>query len=272
MNFIEAVIGRHPDLSEIIFYALLFCGIWTSERLIANSSAVFKRQHALFNIKFVLTALPLQLLMTLLMIAVMQWDQHHKWNPFCFFEHRLRWLNYMVLFLLLDLGEYIYHVLMHKLTFFWKFHLIHHSDHQMDVSTTLREHPVDTVARNGFLILWVLLLGPAIGVLLLRQAFQSIFNLLAHAEFRLPHPWHRVIGWVFITPNLHHVHHHFELPYTDCNYGDVLSCWDRLFGTYREMPQEATRFGVDTHMDPELHRKFSDAILIPFIAVKKNKQ
>jgi sterol desaturase/sphingolipid hydroxylase (fatty acid hydroxylase superfamily) len=66
--------------------------------------------------------------------------------------------------------------------------------------------------------------------------------------FLLPAVPARVLGWVFITPNLHHTHHHARLPGTNCNYGDVFSIWDRLFGTYVDMPSEDTVFGLDTHM------------------------
>ena len=58
-----------------------------------------------------------------------------------------------------------------------------------------------------------------------------------------------MLGWLFVTPNLHHTHHHFESPGTNCNYGDVFSIWDRLFGTYVDLAHEDTVFGLDTHME-----------------------
>lgn len=69
-------------------------------------------------------------------------------------------------------------------------------------------------------------------------------------------PFIFTISTVFITPNLHHVHHHFEKPYTDCNYGDVFSFWDRLFGTFRRLPRELLTFGLDTHNTSQREKEF----------------
>jgi sterol desaturase/sphingolipid hydroxylase (fatty acid hydroxylase superfamily) len=153
---------------------------------------------------------------------------------------------------------------MHKVGFLWKFHLVHHSDLQVDVSTTVREHPGETCVRTCFLMLWVFLLGPGIGILMIRQVFQTFFNILSHAAFRLPGKLNNVVGLLFITSNLHHVHHHYQLPYTNCNYGDVLSIWDRLFGTHKQLPQQETNFGIDSHPDAETNARFISILKMPF--------
>jgi sterol desaturase/sphingolipid hydroxylase (fatty acid hydroxylase superfamily) len=87
---------------------------------------------------------------------------------------------------------------------------------------------------------------------------------MAHTEFRLPRMVNKIVSLVVITPNLHHVHHHYVLPYTDCNYGDVLSIWDRLFGTYAQLDETDTVFGIDTHMNPEVNSRFVNILKIPF--------
>ncbi len=224
MTLFDQLFQQYPDTSEIIFCVILLVGLWLAERVISGTAFSQKWPHAKFNAGFIFTALPIQLLLTILVISVMNCDQRHHWSLAAHIPgHQYKCLDYLYLFLLLDLGVYIYHVIMHKTKFMWQFHLVHHSNPVMDVSTTLREHPVDTAARTSFFNLWVLILGPTIGVLMLRQAFQPVFNFVAHTEFRLRAPWHKVRSWVFITPNLHHVHHHYQLPRTDCNYGDVLS-------------------------------------------------
>jgi len=97
------------------------------------------------------------------------------------------------------------------------------------------------------LILWVVLCGASVGALVLRQTVQTFFNIFQHTSFRLPGALARAMGWLFITPNLHHAHHHSRLPGTDCNYGDVFSLWDRMFGTFVDISAEETEFGLDTH-------------------------
>jgi sterol desaturase/sphingolipid hydroxylase (fatty acid hydroxylase superfamily) len=86
--------------------------------------------------------------------------------------------------------------------------------------------------------------------LLLRQFIQVFFTAFTHAHYRLPERLNRIVSLVFVTPNVHHVHHHAVQPYTDANYGDVLSIWDRLFGTYRELEAEKVVFGIDNYIKP----------------------
>ena len=107
---------------------------------------------------------------------------------------------------------------------------------------------METLIRNGFLMLWVLLCGASVEILILRQSVETVANIFAHTSLRLrPRPA-RMLGWLFITPNLHHAHHHFQMPATNCNYGDVFSIWDRLFGTFINLSREETVFGLDTQM------------------------
>ena len=178
-------------------------------------------------------------------------------------------IKYLLGFILLDLCEYAYHVIMHKTKALWKFHIVHHTDQQLDVSSTVREHPGETFVRMVFLLLWVLLLGASFQLLLLRQTLQTIANVTSHTRFRLSEKADRYIGFVFITPNIHHVHHHYQLPYTDCNYGDILSIWDRMFGTYGKLEAEKTTFGIDTCMNKTTCNSFLQVLKVPFVNKSK---
>ncbi|HVV54892.1 MAG TPA: sterol desaturase family protein [Mucilaginibacter sp.] len=167
-------------------------------------------------------------------------------------------------FLMLDFLDYVYHVSMHKFKPLWRFHLVHHTDDQMDVTTTVREHPGETFLRMCFLIIWISVTGAGAALLLLRQACETVANVTSHSSFRLGPKAERLVGLLFVTPNIHHVHHHFELPYTDSNYGDVLSIWDHIFGTYKTLDKTDTRFGIDTHLDENIISNFTETIKIPF--------
>jgi len=265
---IAAFLSAHQDTVQVIFYSLVLTSFWIIEILLLKSNIKDKLSHSGTNFLFICTALPVQLLVT---SAVVFTSVHVTIAHWGLIEqvplHHNKWFYYIALFVLLDLGEYCYHVLMHKFDIFWRFHLVHHSDVKVDVSTTVREHPVETAVRTLFLVLWVFLLGANFTVLVIRQSFQTVFNIFSHAEFRLPEPVNRVLAILFITPNLHHVHHHYELPYTDKNYGDVLSIWDRLFGTYTELKAEDTVFGIDTHMSKELNGTYISALKMPFAKI-----
>jgi sterol desaturase/sphingolipid hydroxylase (fatty acid hydroxylase superfamily) len=211
--------------------------------------------------------------MTVFLLATSRWTEMHHWGvAYLFPNPSSLWVKYVLLFIVLDFLEYIYHFTMHWVAGLWRFHRVHHSDLDVDVSTTVREHPGETVVRMCFLILWTFLCGASFGVLLLRQTFQTVANILSHTSIRLPERMGTVFGWIFITPNLHHVHHHFVLPYTNSNYGDVLSIWDRMFGTFRELPREDTVFGLDTHMDESVNGSFLGALKIPFPAMSRRAE
>ena len=159
-----------------------------------------------------------------LFVKTMQWTGHHH---FGLLYHLPGFKNaiplFLVSFILLDFGEYIYHVIMHRFSRLWMFHAVHHSDNFVDVSTTLREHPGENIIRNSFTIVWIALSGALFWMVFLRQLIQMASNLLVHMNCRLPDKADAIVSAVFITPNLHQVHHHYQKPYTDCNYGDVLS-------------------------------------------------
>jgi sterol desaturase/sphingolipid hydroxylase (fatty acid hydroxylase superfamily) len=265
MSQLRDFFSNHEDITQLLLYAGVITSLWFAETVVSGYNIKNKWKHSAVNTLFIFTALPIQLLLTGFIVLISGWTNAHHWGLINFIPyHTNPWVYYISLFLLLDLCEYIYHVVMHKIDTLWKFHLVHHSDLKVDVSTTVREHPGETCIRTCCLMLWTFLLGPAVAVLILRQTFQTIANISAHTEFRLSDRANRIIGFIFITPNLHHVHHHHELPYTDCNYGDVLSIWDRLFGTYTELEREKTVFGIDTHMDEHINGKFLNVIKVPF--------
>ena len=258
-------ISTHEDAAQIILYASVITFLWVAEVLVSADSLKTKFRHSSVNLLFIFTALPVQLLLTSFIVIISKWANIHHWGLLNLMHWHVKgWGYYIVGFVLLDLCEYTYHVIMHKADPLWKFHLVHHSDLKVDVSTTTREHPGETFVRTCFLTLWVFILGPVIGVLIIRQIFQTFANIVAHTEFRLSHRANKILGFIFITPNLHHVHHHYKLPYTDCNYGDVLSIWDRLFGTFGELDREDTHFGIDTHMQENINSNFVNIVKIPF--------
>lgn len=270
MTDIKEYFLSNPSSSQVILYAAIILTLWLIEAVVLATSWKDKCKHTLTNILFIGTALPVQLFMTIFVLMVVSWCKVHHWGLLFILPYANSYfIKYFVGFILLDFCEYMYHVIMHKVKPLWKFHMVHHSDLQLDVSTTVREHPVETFLRMCFLILWVFLLGASFVVLLVRQTLQTVTNITSHTKFRLPAKTNEVIGWVFITPNLHHVHHHYQLPYTDRNYGDVLSIWDRLFKTfYQDLPANKIIYGLDTNMDKRINTNFFRILKYPF--VRKN--
>ncbi len=146
----------------------------------------------------------------------------------------------------LDLFAYFAHVTMHKMGWMWRFHRMHHSDRQVDVSTAFREHPGETVWRVGWHIAGVFAFGTPAWVLVTYLTLSALNAQLEHANIRLPERVDRWLRLMFVTPNMHNVHHSRNQPETDSNYSNLLSIWDRLGGTYNQGPAFAElHYGLD---------------------------
>lgn len=272
MHHLVSFFSHSSGETEALFFSTLLVACWNIENLAGLAVGYRKWNHAFLNAKFIVTGTIPQFMMGLFFVKTMQWTGVHHFGLLYHFPYMKHpFALFLLSFILLDLGEYIYHVIMHKIKRLWMFHAVHHSDNIVDVSTTLREHPGENLIRNSFTLLWVFFSGTILWTLLLRQLIQIASNLLAHMNCRLPEKLDAVLGVLFITPNLHQVHHHYQRPYTDCNYGDVLSIWDRLFGTFCRLPYEDIVFGVDVYMDKKVNSKYLSLMKLPFGKYKKEK-
>lgn len=176
------------------------------------------------------------------------------------------WAQLVVGLLLLDLiGAYLVHWTEHKVKWMWKFHLVHHSDTTVDVTTGLRHHPGETVFRIGFTILAVIIVGAPMWIIMFYQSMSVLFAHLTHANINMPRAVDRALSWVFITPLMHKVHHHYTQPLTDTNYGNIFSFWDRIFGTFAQVDDtKELKYGIDTHMEAAENDNMGNLLKIPF--------
>jgi sterol desaturase/sphingolipid hydroxylase (fatty acid hydroxylase superfamily) len=135
-----------------------------------------------------------------------------------------------------SLASYLVHVLEHKTPWLWRIHRVHHLDTYLDVSTSQRHHPLEFMANVLILVAVTIAFGLTSWVLIIYEAMDAANNFFSHANIRLPERLDRIVRWVFVTPNMHSLHHSSHQPETDSNYGTVFTVWDRLFGTYRAEP------------------------------------
>ncbi len=250
MNAILDTLFAHPSPIQVSLYGCLIITLWLAEYLRQPLAAPAKWRHTSLNALFILSALPIQIMMVIPCLYLARWTGEQQFGLVYLLPDPERpWIKYGLMFVVLDFLDYVYHRTAHKVAFFWRFHSVHHADLVVDVSTTVREHPGETVSRNLFLITYVLLCGASVEVLVLRQMAQTVANLCSHTSLLLPTPVARVVAWLFITPNLHRAHHHFMLPTTNRNFGDVFSIWDRMFGTLATVAREDIVFGLNGRMD-----------------------
>jgi sterol desaturase/sphingolipid hydroxylase (fatty acid hydroxylase superfamily) len=170
------------------------------------------------------------------------------------------WLSVPLAVVLLDLAIYGQHVLFHAVPPLWRLHRMHHADLDFDVTTGLRFHPLEIVLSMLIKLAVIGALGaPALAVLIFEVLLNasSMFN---HANLRLPDSVDRRLRLLFVTPDMHRVHHSSIPAETNSNFGFNLPWWDRLFGTYRAQPaagHAGMTIGLIQFRDPQelrLHR------------------
>ncbi len=144
----------------------------------------------------------------------------------------------IVAVILMDMAIYWQHVASHKIPILWKVHRMHHCDRDIDVTTGTRFHPIEIILSMLFKLAVITILGPpALGVFI----FEILLNgsaMFNHANFFLPKPLDRIIRSLFVTPDMHRIHHSVHMDETDSNYGFFMAVWDRIFGTYIDQPRD----------------------------------
>ena len=146
----------------------------------------------------------------------------------------------------------------------WRFHQVHHSDDFVDVTTTYRTHPVETAWRFLFIFVPVWLIGiPALAVVIQRLV-SAANGILEHGNIRLWCPLDRMLSLVWVTPNIHKIHHSRQRAETNSNYGNVLTLYDRLLGTFTPSERaESVVYGLD-EVDPARIASFGALMSMPF--------
>lgn len=157
------------------------------------------------------------------------------------------WIQVLVGIVVLDFSVgYLSHRTMHMWSPMWRFHQVHHSDDFVDVTTTYRTHPVETVWRFMFAIVPVWILGLPAQAVVIQRLLQATNGVIEHANIRLWAPLDRVLSLVWVTPNVHKIHHSRQVSETNSNYANLLTLYDRLLGTYTPAARaEHVVYGLD---------------------------
>jgi sterol desaturase/sphingolipid hydroxylase (fatty acid hydroxylase superfamily) len=163
-------------------------------------------------------------------------------------------LRVLIAIVVLDGVAYAQHRLLHRVDLLWRLHLVHHSDLEIDATTTFRHHPAEAIFNGVVVGVVILAIGfsPAEVVAYTWVAF--VIELLAHANFALPSRLSAVLGRLIVTPEFHRVHHSRENAEANANFGQAFSIWDFLFGTEQVRTPDDRRhleFGLDVFRDPK---------------------
>jgi sterol desaturase/sphingolipid hydroxylase (fatty acid hydroxylase superfamily) len=164
----------------------------------------------------------------------------------------------------LDFSSYIAHRSMHAVPLLWRMHQVHHSDPFVDVSTTYRQHPLEGVWRFVWTIgpAWTLGL-PATGIVVYRLV-SAVNAILEHANIRVWRPLDGILSLLWVTPNMHKVHHSREGTETDSNYGNIFAIYDRVLGTFTRTDRAfEVAYGLDG-VDSRCATSFFGLLSLPF--------
>jgi len=222
-----------------------------------------KLKHAAVNFGFTVIHLIIHTFLAILIVTLSLWCEKTGFGLVYWFNANIL-LTILIGVLALDFSSWLVHLLMHKTPVFWRFHLIHHSDNNVDVTTGLRHHPGDSFLRGIFFLILIFISGAPVYSVMIYQTLVVLSTAFTHANINLPPKLDRALSFIFVSPNMHKVHHHWKQPYTDSNYGAVFSIWDRLLGTFMKLDTKDIRYGLDRYYPNEKDEDFVALMKKPF--------
>lgn len=265
----QELVAYFEHIPPVVRGAIFVGGLvlfWSLEGLIPLFGKAYKKvNHAALNLFLTVFNFVLALGFAWALLTVSDFTMENQFGLLFQIDFP-NWLRVILGVVFLDLiGAYFAHWTLHRVKWMWKFHVIHHSDTNIDVTSGFRHHPGEILIRLLFTILGVFMLGIPMGVIMIYQTLSLIFAQITHANIRVPNGLDRPLSFIFVTPNMHKVHHHYKQPETDSNYGNIFGFWDRIFGTFIQVEKtKSLVYGIDTHMDPKENENLGNLLKIPF--------
>ncbi len=266
MNELIAYFTTIPSSHRSLILVTGITFFWLVENAFPLFNFKYKKwQHAGINFFLTFTTILINFCLAFILLQTADWTVKHNFGILHWIAKVPIALYTLIGLLLLDLiGAYLVHLIEHKTKILWRFHLIHHTDTWIDTTSANRHHPGESVIRFVFTTLGVLIVGAPMWMVFLYQTLSIVATQFNHANIVLPKKIDVLLSYFIVSPDMHKVHHHYTLPYTDSNYGNIFSVWDRLFGTFMTLPREEIKYGIDTHMKEEEHNQLRNLLKIPF--------
>lgn len=272
VNHFKTLEQRPLERLLILVSGLLF--FWILEGAIPFIKPKYKRnklQHAYINLGFTVIHLIIHTFLALVIIKI---------SDGCIANHfgLVQVLNaniigsIIITFFVLDFCVgWLVHITEHKVPLLWRFHVIHHADNNVDVTTGLRHHPVESILRGLFFFLGVFIAGAPMYAVMIYQTILVFATAFTHANIDLSAKIDKALSYLIVSPNMHKVHHHYKQPYTDSNYGAVLSIWDRILGTFNKLDSNKIVYGLDKYYPNEEDENFARSMKEPFGKMESKK-
>ncbi len=267
IQYFETIPSWHRSL--ILVGGITF--FWLLEGAVPLFRFNYKKwNHALPNLFFTFTTIIINFALAFLLLKTADWTVSNDFGIINWLPKMPLWAYVLLGVLLLDfIGAYLAHYVEHRIKPLWMIHLVHHTDHNVDTTTANRHHPLESVIRFTFTIFGVFVIGTPIAIVMLYQSLSLIATQFGHANIKLPRKIDHMLSYLIVSPDMHKVHHHYVLPYTDSNYGNIFSIWDRVFGTFMKLDRELITYGVDTFPDEVENESIKGLLKQPFKTYRK---
>jgi sterol desaturase/sphingolipid hydroxylase (fatty acid hydroxylase superfamily) len=177
-------------------------------------------------------------------------------------------VKYLIAFIFLDYSNYIWHILLHKLPFLWRFHLVHHTDLDVDLTTAFRFHFGEMIASVFFRGAAVVLIGASPAIVLIYEIAFEAATQFHHSNTNISFKLEKIINKVIVTPRMHGIHHSMIKRETDSNYSVIFSFWDRIHKTVRlNIHQNEIITGVPAYADAK-ELTIGNLLKMPFTKIR----
>ncbi|MGN6163618.1 MAG: sterol desaturase family protein [Flavisolibacter sp.] len=261
---------QHPA-QRMLFLVGGMLFLWMIEGAIPFVSLQYKKnkwRHASVNFTFTILHLIIHTGFAFFIVLLSDACRKNHFGLAYWLQASVLW-TIIISFLVLDFfGGWLVHFVQHKTFPLWKFHVVHHSDNNVDVTTGLRHHPVESILRGVFFLVGIAVSGAPVYAVMLYQTILVLSNQFTHANIHLPRWLDKPLSYLIVSPAMHKVHHHWQQPYTDSNYGAVFSVWDRLFGTYEQLDPSQIHYGLDRYYPNEHDENLAMLMRKPFQKMK----
>ncbi len=222
-------------------------------------------RHLVPNLLVTLITFAMGAVLNIVLLLGLAQLQAHRLGLFNVLTPVSPWIEIPAVLVALDFAWYLTHVSMHKAPYLWRFHAVHHSDPAVDVTTTYRQHPVEGLVRYAYLAVFAFAIGASPAAFAFYRFWSVFAGQMEHANIRLPQWLDTAISYVTMSPTMHKVHHSRDPRFTDTNYSQIFSVWDRIFQTCTPARYgRSVVYGLDGFDGPE-YQTTRGLLRMPFL-------
>lgn len=173
------------------------------------------------------------------------------------------WSQFLLLLIVADFIQWCVHVMLHRVSWMWEFHKVHHSVTEMGFAAHLRFHPMETIIYKTVLYIPLTMVGFGVEDFFMLHAFTILIGHLNHANIN----WsYGPFKYLFNNPHMHIWHHAKSMPSSHpngINFGISLSIWDYIFKT-AYTPNSGRDIELGFEKIEQYPEDFKDQLVEPF--------